>query len=192
MSGVVAMGMRARLIALGLSGLALAGSVAAVDGVAPFLNEVEDSRLVVYLDNLGIPTGCEGVTSGMKLGMVLTKEECDEKNAQARAEAAAVVAKATGGMDMPLSVRMALISFTYNVGPGRAGRKDGFVRLKNGRESSMLRKVKARDFRGACGQFDLWANAGGKSCKDTKGRRDGCYGVYIRRQQEKAICLRGL
>jgi lysozyme len=55
----------------------------------------------------------------------------------------------------------ALTSFVNNVGPGEVGVKDGFVHLKSGGQSSMLRYLNLGLFPTAAAQFPLWVNGGG-------------------------------
>lgn len=70
----------------------------------------------------------------------------------------------------------ALVSFVYNEGAGRAdqpGRpgKDGFVHLRSGQPSTLLRKVLMEDFDGACLEFAKWVKAGGKVVQGLVKRR---------------------
>jgi len=55
----------------------------------------------------------------------------------------------------------ALVSFLYNVGPGKQGVKDGLLALKNGNPSSLMRLTNAGDVAGAYAQFKFWNKAGG-------------------------------
>jgi lysozyme len=52
----------------------------------------------------------------------------------------------------------ALVSFVFNVGPGKKDFKSGFVTLKNGRPSSMLRMLNAQLYRAAAEEFPKWVN----------------------------------
>lgn len=56
----------------------------------------------------------------------------------------------------------ALASFVFNVGPGKPGEKDGFVWLKNGNHSTMLRKLNAGDAPGAAAEFQKWVRSRGQ------------------------------
>lgn len=62
----------------------------------------------------------------------------------------------------------ALVSFSYNVGLGA---------LKN---STLLKLVNARDFKGAAKEFDKWTKAGGNVLK----------GLVTRRNEEQALFLK--
>jgi lysozyme len=50
----------------------------------------------------------------------------------------------------------ALCDFVYNVGPGIKGKRDGFVWLKSGQPSTMLRLLNAGDYTGAAMEFPKW------------------------------------
>jgi GH24 family phage-related lysozyme (muramidase) len=73
----------------------------------------------------------------------------------------------------------ALVSFVFNVGPGAKGVKDGFVQLKNGQPSTMLRKLNAGDSAGAAAEFPKWTKGGGKVLS----------GLVKRRSEEMALFL---
>jgi lysozyme len=52
----------------------------------------------------------------------------------------------------------ALVSFTFNMGPGGRGVKDGFATLANGNPPTLRRKLDAGDYDGAATEFAKWAN----------------------------------
>lgn len=75
------------------------------------------------------------------------------------------VAKAVSA-ELPPHAFDALVSFCFNVGPGRADRpgepgKDGLVRLRSGQPSTLLRKVNGGDMAGAAAEFSKWNKSGG-------------------------------
>ncbi|PVX40548.1 lysozyme [Pasteurella langaaensis DSM 22999] len=74
------------------------------------------------------------------------------------------------GRNIPQSVFDAAVSLTFNAGCGT---------VKN---STMFRKIKARDYLGACNELPRWVYAGGKKLP----------GLEIRREKEKALCLTSL
>ena len=56
----------------------LAVSLAGATGMAGVLvSNFEGRSLVAYLDPVGIPTICEGVTRGVRLGQAKTPAQCD-------------------------------------------------------------------------------------------------------------------
>ncbi|PNX16545.1 muraminidase [Burkholderia sp. 129] len=65
----------------------------------------------------------------------------------------------------------ALVSFVFNIGPGKPGVKDGLVYLRSGGSSTLLRKLRAKDYAGAAEQFLLWDKAGGKPMAGLTRRR---------------------
>ncbi|MEJ2895801.1 lysozyme [Bordetella avium] len=126
----------------------------------------EGRSLIAYADPVGIPTICEGFTHGVKLGDVATPERCDALTEQEVRRALAVV---DGSVPRPLpdSVRVALASFVYNVGPGAYG------------GSTLTRKLRAGDLAGACRELPRWVYAGGTKLRGLERRRDA----------EMRICL---
>lgn len=71
----------------------------------------------------------------------------------------------------------ALCDFVFNVGPGKKGVKDGFVVLKSGEPSTMLRRLNASDYAGAAAEFPKWTKASGKVMP----------GLVTRRAAERAL-----
>lgn len=74
----------------------------------------------------------------------------------------------------------ALVSFVFNVGPGKPGIKDGLVYLRNGNPSTLLTKLRTHDYAGAADQFLLWDKANGKPLP----------GLTRRRRAERALFMR--
>ncbi|MBY6346665.1 lysozyme [Providencia rettgeri] len=129
----------------------------------------EGRSLVAYVDPVGIPTICEGYTQGIKLGDVATPERCDALTEQEVRRALAVVDRSVT-YPLPDEVRVALSSFVYNVGAGAYA------------NSTLLRKLRARDIDGACRELDRWVYAGGRKLR----------GLERRRQAERQLCLSSL
>lgn len=73
----------------------------------------------------------------------------------------------------------ALVSFCFNVGPGKAGVKDGLVVLKNGNPSSLLRKTNSGDIGGAALEFSKWNKSNGQELKGLVARREAEKHVYL-------------
>lgn len=65
----------------------------------------------------------------------------------------------------------ALVSIIYNVGPGRAGQRDGIIWLKTGSPSTLLRKLNLGDYVGAGRAFLSWNRAGGAVVRGLEIRR---------------------
>lgn len=73
----------------------------------------------------------------------------------------------------------AFVSLAYNVGPGKAGVKDGFCVLKSGRPSTIVRLLLAGDYAGACRAILDWNKFQGRPLR----------GLTLRRERESAQCL---
>lgn len=129
----------------------------------------EGRSLVAYADPVGIPTICEGYTHGVKMGDVATPAQCDQLTAQEVSKALSVV-DGSVSYALPDPVRVSLASFVYNVGPG------------NYTNSTLLRKLRVGDIRGACNELTRWVYAGSKKL----------LGLERRREAERKICLSGL
>lgn len=145
----------------------VAASVAGSISIAGVL--IQDQEGVVYkpyLDPIGIPTVCAGVTGAdVKMGKTYTKPECDAllyKHMQ----------PAIKSVDSSVKVKLndyqkaALYSFTYNVGTGAF------------QSSTLLNKLNRNDIPGACDELRRWTYAGGKQWK----------GLINRREVERQLC----
>lgn len=73
----------------------------------------------------------------------------------------------------------ALVSFIYNVGPGMRGVKDGLIQLKNGNQSTLLKRVLAHDRMGAANEFRKWNRAGGVELAGLTRRRNAEAALYL-------------
>ena len=139
----------------------LAGALAGAMGMAGALvTWFEGRSLVAYLDPVGIPTICEGITAGVSLGQAATDEECDALLAGELRAALAIVDRYTLH-PQPDTRRAALASFVYNVGP------EAF------RQSTLLRKLNDGDVAVARGGTTLWGVVGGRELGRVVGRLEG-------------------
>ncbi|MBD9459129.1 lysozyme [Pseudomonas sp. PDM05] len=148
----------------------LAASLAGATGMAGVLvSNFEGRSLVAYLDPIGIPTICEGVTRGVRLGQTKTPAQCD---ALLQAELSIAMAGVDRNVTAPLTEtrRAALASFLYNVGEPQF------------KASTLLRKLNAGDARGACAELSRWVYAKGKKLS----------GLVNRRAAERELCEVGL
>ncbi|WP_054906981.1 lysozyme [Pseudomonas sp. NBRC 111135] len=163
------MGIKTRVLAVALS------------VATPLVGYFEGRNLLAYIDPVGIPTICDGWTRGVKLGDQATPEECDALTRKGLEEAAKVFG-AWVPQDvidrLPAKTIAAFLSFIYNVGPGGPGVKDGFVWLKGGTHSTMLRELQAGRIAQACAQLSNWTRAGGSQLR----------GLVRRRAAERELC----
>ncbi len=149
----------------------------------------ESCRLTAYLDSTGIPTIGWGHTGpDVRLGMTISQVRADALLVADLAEHESIV---TAAVTVPLSQGQfdALVSFCFNVGPGRKRKKDGLVTLANGNPSTLLRRVNAGDFEGATRQFALWNKAGGVVQRGLIRRRAAECGLFIGMNGADAIAM---
>ena len=115
------------------------------------IKSFEGCRLAAYPDP-GSPDGEPwtigwGTTRGVRKGMTITQEEAD----LLLAEDVSAFERAVNRMvRVPLNQNQfdALVSFTYNVGPGAFG------------SSTLLRLLNEGDYEGAAGNFGRWVMGG--------------------------------
>lgn len=86
----------------------------------------------------------------VKLGVVWTQAQCDDRCAKDLAAFATKVAAVLGGAPATQSQFDAMVSFAYNVGIGNLS------------SSTLLKKHKAGDYAGAAAEFARWNKAAGK------------------------------
>lgn len=133
------------------------------------LGQFEGRELRAYQDIVGVWTICYGETRGVQPGDVATPEQCDSMLAKG-------VREYEAGLDRCLTVpvpgktKVALISWTYNVGVAAAC------------GSTLIKLANTGNLRAACDQLLRWTRAGGREVK----------GLVDRRAAERALCLEGL
>lgn len=139
---------------------ALAVSAAALVGIATH----EGYRGEAYRDAAGIPTIGYGETAGVKMGDKTTPEralvqllESTEKHADAIRQC----------IKVPLYQHEfdAYVSLAYNIGAGN------FCR------STLVKKLNAKDYAGACEEIRRWNKAGGKVLPGLVKRREAEYSM---------------
>lgn len=119
------------------------------------IKKFESLALRAYLCPAGVWTIGWGHTRGVREGDKISLEQAEAMLAEDVAEAARIVEQ---HVMVPLTDNQfaALASFVFNVGPGKKGVKDGFVTLKSGQPSTVLRVLNA-------GKYDMVAVHGGKT-----------------------------
>ena len=128
-----------------------------------------------YKDPVGIPTKCFGDTTNVVLGKEYSWDECVQSLNTHLVETSLPVVKCLGDVwgDMPEETRAAVLSLSYNIGPG------AFCK------SSVAKFFKAGNFERACrriGDGTFYVTAKGKKFQ----------GLVNRRDRESKMCLRGL
>lgn len=145
---------------IGIASLAL--SATALVGIAGF----ESYRSAAYRDAAGVPTIGYGETKNVKIGQKTTPE-------RALVQLLASANKHADDIRQCISVPLyqhefdAYVSLAYNIG------------AKNFCGSTLVRKLNAGDYSGACEQIKRWNKAGGKVLS----------GLTRRREKEYRMCM---
>ena len=148
---------------------AVAGSAVALAAAITFIGQWEGLRTEAYQDAVGVWTICYGETRDVGPGDTASKPECDAMLASRIAEFEAGL-DACLEADVPVGMKIALVSWTYNVGVGAACR------------STLVRRANAGDLEGACNELPRWNRAGGRVLR----------GLTDRRLSERAMCLEAI
>lgn len=156
----------------------LAAVIGLAGGVAAFYEGNPPESYMDRLARVPTPTACRGHTgTNVRVGMKYSPAKCAKWFDEDLRRANALVHQCTSRR-LPLNIEAALTDFVYNVGGGKAGVKDGFCVLKNGRQSTIRRLANAGDWAGVCGQFKYWTSAGGVKLQ----------GLVNRREEDQALC----
>lgn len=144
---------------------------------------VEDGGTPIYTayrDPVGVITTCGGLTNSatqpvghtITVGQTYTQDQCQ---ALFNAIAQRFNAQIRACVHVPVLPRevFAYLHFAWNIGTG------AFC------ASTLVRKLNAYDYAGACDQIKVWMRAGGRDCRV---RANNCYGIVVRREIEHAMC----
>lgn len=126
---------------------------------------LEGREYVAYRDVAGVLTVCDGHTGPDIIpGKRYSDAECD---ALTRKDLTRIAAQVDPHIKVPTTEtqRAAIYSFAYNVGANAT--------IK----STLLKKLNAQDYAGACDELRRWTYAGGKQWKGLMNRRDVEYEV---------------
>ncbi|GAB7553129.1 lysozyme [Novosphingobium sp. 11B] len=152
------------------------------DGTATINHVAGPQYLKAYLDIAGIPTACDGITAGVKMGLRYSEAQCAALlEAELAKHAKGVMAcTPTLGADGRDYQRVAAVLLAYNIGVG------GYC------GSTVARRFNARQWRAGCDAFSMWNKARVKDKAHPKGVLRPVAGLTARRGRERAICLRGV
>jgi len=160
-----------------LPAAALAVSAALLAGIAAY----EGFRAAPYVPVEGdVPTVGFGSTrygDGAPVRLddaPVTRARAAEMLAAHVAKDAAAFIEACPGCLYTLDEYDAYLDFAYQYGIG------------NWKKSSMLRLVRAGEYRAACEALLMWKYAAGRDCSV---RSSGCYGVWTRQLERREKCL---
>ena len=142
----------------------------AIEMIAGF----EGLRLNAYLDPVDIPTIGYGTIrypwgAKVRMGDTITEDEAEEFLTHEATNFAQEVTEISEGVDLNQNQFDALVSFTYNLGPG------------NLRSSTLLERLKEGKFDAAAREFEKWNKA------TIGGVKKVLPGLTIRRQAERAL-----
>lgn len=141
----------------------------------------EGCELTAYPDPIGIWTIGYGHTGAdVYKGLVITQQKAEEFLAEDVKQFERLINRYVTS-DINQHQFDALVSFIYNVGPGKRGVKDGLIWLKTGVSSTLLRNVNAGNWTTAASNFLAWNRAGGKVLN----------GLTKRRQTESTLFSKG-
>jgi len=150
--------------------------------------------LKAYLDIVQVPTACDGITKGVRIGQTYTPAQCDamlEAELVAHAEPIIRCAPALYGRGNQAA---AVVSLAYNMGTAAIC------------ASTLVRRINAGDWAGAAAAFAAWnkvtVKAGdvaayrrrGETCAPKAARGWSCTvkGLTDRRARERRLFLTGL
>lgn len=157
------------------SGRTVTASIAE-DGSATIEHVKGNQYLSAYLDIAGVPTACDGITAGVRLGQRYTPTRCAQMLEAELVSHADGVLACTPSLRAPgrERQRQAAVLLAYNVGVGAwCG-------------STARRRFEAGDWKGGCNAFLSWNKA------RVGGVLRPVAGLTARRQRERATCLSGL
>lgn len=162
-------------------GLSAAGTIALNMLIVPW----EQTHLKPYLDPVGIPTACSGITGpditkAFREGRVFSAAECAHMDAKAVAAHERGLREAIDDRverTIPDFTMAAFISWTYNVGNHEAAK------------STLVRLINAGKLREACDQLPRWVRAKGVVLAGLENRR---WRGDAQRISERTMCLIGI
>jgi lysozyme len=126
--------------------------------------------LRAYLDAVKVPTACDGITRGVRMGQTYTEARCAQLLETELIEHAEGVIACVPALYGRADQAAAAVSLAYNVGVA------GFCK------STAARLFRAGQWRPGCDAFAMWNKAGGRVLA----------GLVARRARERALCLVGL
>ncbi|MEP2717919.1 lysozyme [Pseudophaeobacter sp.] len=148
---------------------AIAGSGIALTSAIGLIGQWEGLRTEAYRDVVGVWTVCYGETKGVQPSDSYSKVECDAMLAREIISYEAQLDRCLTH-PVPVGMKIALVSWTYNVGAGAACK------------STLVRKANDGDLVGACNELPRWNRGGGRVIR----------GLSNRRGAERAMCHQAL
>lgn len=146
------------------------------DGQPSIRHVAGPQYLNAYLDAAGVPTACDGITKGVRIGQRYSEAQCSAMLESALSDHARGVQRCVptlwaDGRDWQ---RAAAVSLAYNIGVG------AFC------SSTAARRFRAGQWAAGCDAFLLWDKA------TIRGRKIVLRGLALRRARERQICRTSL
>ena len=126
--------------------------------------------LEAYLDIVKVPTACDGITKGVKMGMRFTPAQCNDLLEEELIAHAEPIIRCVPALKGRTNQAIAAVSLSYNIGTAGVCK------------SSIAKLWNAGQWRAGCDRFPLFNKAGGRVIQ----------GLVNRRARERAICVQGL
>lgn len=148
-----------------IAGAIGAGAIAIATAMLSGKGGLEGREYVAYKDVVGVLTVCDGHTGKDIIpGKRYTDKECD---AITKSDLTRIARQVDQAIKVPTTEtqRAAIYSFAYNVGASAAI------------NSTLMKKLNAKDYSGACDELKRWVFAGGQKWKGLINRRDVEYQV---------------
>lgn len=133
-----------------------------------------------------VPTIGFGTTGGVRMGDTTTPPK-------ALARLLTDVRQFEGALKTCIKVPLAqheydaYVNLAYNIGTGKSGVVDGFCYAKRGGYSTLVTRLNAFDYAGACEAILMWRRVGDVDCA-TPGNKV-CSGLWARRLRLHQQCL---
>lgn len=81
----------------------------------------------------------------------------------------------------------AYVNLAYNIGAGKSGVADGFCESKRGGPSTLVQRLNAQNYPGACDAILMWKMVGDVDCSAPGNKT--CSGLWARRLRTHRQCL---
>lgn len=133
-----------------------------------------------------VPTIGFGTTGGVRMGDTTTPVKALERKLSD-------VQKFEGAIKQCVKVPLhqyeydTYVNLAYNIGEGREGVADGFCWSKRGGYSTLVQRLNAQDYPGACDAILMWKRVGNVDCSAPGNKT--CSGLWERRKRLHSQCL---
>lgn len=152
------------------SGRKVEATIAPATGAVTLRHVSGPQYLRAYLDAVQVPTACDGITRGVKMGQRYTEAQCAALLERELVEHAEQVIRCVPGLYGRPHQAAAAVSLAYNIGWPRFCTSTAAKRFRAGRWGE------------GCDAFTMWNKAGGRVLR----------GLVLRRERERRLCRTGL